>query len=128
MSWSKGKRAPQTIAKPGLTRNKLMLYMAGLMFNNYELLRLLPVGKNHKYGSLLPIVDETQARCREKTLRIVQRKGTELQIKSPILTLAVFSCFYGIFKEKRNMRSTREKVTIAIPWRRRITGALSFKD
>ncbi|GBP00919.1 hypothetical protein EVAR_2240_1 [Eumeta japonica] len=26
-SWSKGKQTPQTVVKPGLTRNKLMLYV-----------------------------------------------------------------------------------------------------
>ncbi|GBP56238.1 hypothetical protein EVAR_37313_1 [Eumeta japonica] len=69
-SWSKGKQAPQTIAKLGLTRNKLMEGLEG----HYSL-RAFTAGQNRQFGSLLPTADETRARSREKTVGIDRQKG-----------------------------------------------------
>ncbi|GBP17860.1 Mariner Mos1 transposase [Eumeta japonica] len=73
-SWSKGKQAPQTVAKLGSSRNKLILCIwwdwKGIIH-----CELLPLGKTiNQFRFLLPTADETQARSREKTGGIDRQK------------------------------------------------------
>ncbi|GBP13277.1 Mariner Mos1 transposase [Eumeta japonica] len=68
----KGKQTAQTKAKPGLTRNKLMLCV---WWDRKDVIHCaLIAGQNHQFGSLLPTV-ETQARCSTKTARIDRKIG-----------------------------------------------------
>ncbi|GBP69315.1 Mariner Mos1 transposase [Eumeta japonica] len=77
-SWPKGQQAPQTTAKPGLTRNMLMLYVwrDWKSIIHYE---LLPAGKTINsdlyYQQLMTLKQEVE----KKRPELINRKGVVFQ-------------------------------------------------
>ncbi|GBP79243.1 Calmodulin [Eumeta japonica] len=127
-----GTQAPQTIEKPGLILNMLMLWYGGT--GRHYSLRAFTAGQMYQFGSLLPTADETSKKLRgisgsgyldnHRIMSIISGHRARRDARSHVLVHEFMSIYYALAgwsgnRERRDERTKRKREKERIPGERR---------